>query len=147
MKQLFYFISLAGALLVSSCASDKNDDPNAPAPTTDSRDKFVAYWNVSENSTTSTTPNSYVVNITKSTSSTNSIIISNFYGLTNYTVYATVSNNNITIPYQQLKDNTSSTIGFAKGSGTLTSATNISMNYTTTVSTSRDSCTATYTKQ
>lgn len=147
MKKLLCLSVILSGLFLGSCASDKEDDPNAPEPTTDPRDKFVSYWNVSENSTTSTTPNSYIVNITKSTSSSSSIIINNFYGLTNYTVYATVSNNNLSIPYQQIKDNTSSSIGFAKGSGTLTSATNISMNYTTSISTSRDSCTATYTKQ
>ncbi len=145
MKKLFFLIGLIATMFVSSCASDKKDDPISPS--TDVRDKFISHWNVSENSTTSTTPNSYVVNITKSTSNSTAIIIDDFYGLTNYTVYATVSNNNVSIPYQQIKDNTASTIGFAKGSGTLTSATNISMNYTTTISTSRDSCTATYTKQ
>ena len=57
MKKLFYLSGLMAAMFVSSCASDKKDDPNAPQPTTDVRDKFIASWNVSENSTTSTTPN------------------------------------------------------------------------------------------
>ncbi|MES2565438.1 MAG: hypothetical protein V4565_01145 [Bacteroidota bacterium] len=145
MKTIFSLFAIPFFLFLVSCASDKKDD-NSQEPTTDVRDKFISRWNVSENSTTSTTPNSYSVNITKSSNSSSSIIIDNFYGLSNYTVYATISNNNVSIPYQQIKNNTSS-IGFAKGTGTLTSATNISMNYTTTIGTSRDSCTAIYTKQ
>lgn len=144
MKKILKFIIILPALFIASCADDKKDEPLSPS--SDARDKFAARWNVSENSTTSTTPNSYTVNITKSNSSSSSIIIENFYGLTTYTVYATVSNSNFTIPYQQIKNNTSSTIGFAAGSGTLISASNISLTYTTAISTNRDSCTATYTK-
>ncbi|MBC7694455.1 MAG: hypothetical protein H7141_03310 [Burkholderiales bacterium] len=140
MKKLFYLTGLVGALFVSSCASDKKDDPNAPQPTTDVRDKFVAYWNVNENSATAGT-NTYTVNIIKSTTNSGEILLNNFSGLS-VSARASVNNNVLTIPYQTL-----GSIGFTKGTGTLTSATNISMNYTTTISTSRDSCTAIYTKQ
>jgi PBP1b-binding outer membrane lipoprotein LpoB len=144
MKKLINFTIIVSAIFVASCASDKKEDPISPS--TDTRDKFIAHWNVTENSTTSTTPNSYTVNVTKSNSSSSSIIIENFYGLTTYTVYATVNNNNFTIPYQQIKNSTSSTIGFAAGSGTLINSTNINLTYTTAIATNRDSCTATYTK-
>lgn len=126
-------------VLMASCASDKKDDPTAPAPSTDQRDKFVAYWNVSENSATAGT-NTHTVNIVKSTSSSGEIILNNFSGLS-VSARASVNNNILTIPFQQL-----GSIGFTKGSGTLTSINSISFNYTTTISTSRDSCTATYTK-
>lgn len=140
MKKLLCLSMILSGLFLASCASDKKDDPSAQEPTTDPRDKFVAHWSVNENSATAGT-NTHTVNITKSTTNSGEIIINNFSGLS---VSARVSVNNsiLTIPYQQI-----GSIGFTKGSGTLTSATNISMSYTTTISTSRDSCTATYTKQ
>jgi len=45
-----------------SCATDKKDDPSAPEPSSDSRDKFVAYWNVTENSSAAGA-NPHTVNI------------------------------------------------------------------------------------
>ena len=126
-------------LLITSCASDKKDDPASPEPSTDPRDKYVAYWNVSENSAVAGT-NTHTVNIIKSTTNSSEIIINNFSGLS-VSARASVSNNNLTIPYQQI-----GTIGFTKGSGIFNGTNSISMTYTTTISTSRDSCTATYTK-
>ncbi|MCD6018551.1 MAG: hypothetical protein K0S53_1672 [Bacteroidetes bacterium] len=140
MKKLLYLSVALSGLFMASCASDKKDDPNAPEPTTDPRDKFVAYWNVNENSATAGT-NTHTVNIIKSTTNSSEVLINNFSGLS-VSARATINNSILTIPYQQI-----GSIGFTKGSGTLTNATNISMSYTTTISTSRDSCTATYTKQ
>ncbi len=141
MKKIGLFTCLVIGLAVTSCASDKSDDPNAPAPSTDARDKFVAYWLASENSALAGT-NSYTVNIIKSTSNSNEILINNFYGIPATSVRASVNNNIITIPIQLFGVN-----NIAQGTGTLTSATNISLNYTTTVGTNRDSCTTIYTKQ
>jgi hypothetical protein len=140
MKKIAYFTIIATGIILASCASDKKDDPTAPAPSTDPRDKFVAYWNVNENSATAGT-NTHTVNIVKSTSSSSEISINNFSGLS-VAARATVNNNILTIPYQQL-----GSIGFTQGTGTLTGATSISLNYTTTIATSRDSSTAVYTKQ
>lgn len=140
MKKIAYFTLIATGIILASCASDKKDDPTAPAPSTDPRDKFVAYWNVNENSATAGT-NTHTVNIVKSTSSSSEISINNFSGLS-VAARATVNNNILTIPYQQL-----GSIGFTQGTGTLTGATSISLNYTTTIATSRDSSTAVYTKQ
>jgi hypothetical protein len=140
MKKLLCLTALLTGIFMASCASDKKDDPNSQEPSTDPRDKFVAYWSVNENSATAGT-NTYTVNIIKSTTNSSEVLISNFSGLS-VSARASVSNNLLTIPYQQI-----GSIGFTKGSGTLTSATNISMSYTTTIATSRDSCTATYTKQ
>jgi hypothetical protein len=139
MKKIAYFTIIATGIILASCASDKKDDPTAPAPSTDPRDKFVAYWNVNENSATAGT-NTHTVNIVKSTSSSSEISINNFSGLS-VAARATVNNNILTIPYQQL-----GSIGFTQGTGTLTGATSISLNYTTTIATSRDSSTAVYTK-
>ena len=140
MKKLLYLSIFISGLFVASCASDKKDDPNAQEPTTDPRDKFVAYWNVNENSANAGT-NTHTVNIIKSQSNSDEILLNNFSGLS-VSARASVNNNVLTIPYQQI-----GSIGFTKGTGTLTSATSISFNYTTTISTTRDSCTATYTKQ
>lgn len=140
MKKLTAFAFVLSGLLIASCASDKNDDPNAPQPSTDPRDKFVAYWLASENSALAGT-NSYSVNIIKSTTNSNEILINNFYGIPSSSVRASVNNNALTIPYQQI-----GTIGFTKGSGTLSNANSMTLTYTTTISTSRDSSVASYTK-
>ena len=139
MKKLLYSLFLATGVFLISCAPDKNDDPASPTPDLDARDKYVAYWTAHENSSTAGA-NTHTVNIIKSTSNSNDIIINNFSGLS-VSARATVNNNSFTIPYQQI-----GTIGFTKGSGTLNSTNNISLSYTTTIGTSRDSCTTTYTK-
>jgi hypothetical protein len=108
----------------------------------DVRDSLVGYWNVIENSTITGGQSSFVVNITKSTTNANEILLNNFSGLS-VSVIASVSNNNITIPYQQI-----GTIGFTQGSGTKTSPTTITLSYTNTIgATAADNCTAIYTKQ
>lgn len=129
--------------MASSCADNKSDDSSSPEPTSDSRDKFVAYWNVNETSAL-TGPNSHTVNIVKSTTNSNEIQLNNFSGLS-LSARASVNNNVVTIPYQSI--GSPNPIGFTQGTGTLTSATSISFNYTTTIGTSRDSSTAIYTKQ
>ena len=145
MKKIAYSAILAISITITSCAKDEKTNP-PPSPTADARDGFVANWSASELSSTSSTPNSYTVNITKSSTTSTAIIIENFYGLTNYTVSAIVSNNTFTIPYQTIKNNTSSAIGFASGSGTLTNASKINLTYTTSITGNRDSCTTVYTK-
>lgn len=141
MKKLIYIPLLCAAAFMASCASDnKNDDPNSPSPNTDDRDKFVAYWNVSENSATVGTT-SHTVNIVKSTTNSGEVLINNFSGLS-VSARASINNNSIVIPYQQL-----GSIGFTKGFGTLSSSTTINLTYTTTINSNRDSCTAVYTKQ
>ena len=141
MKKIIYSALLASGILLVSCATDKKDDPTAPAPSTDARDKFVAYWSVSENSSVAGTT-SHTVNIVKSTSNSSEVQIGNFSGLS-ISARATVNNNILTIPYQQL-----GSIGFTQGTGTLTSATNITLSYTNTIASSpADPCTAIYTKQ
>lgn len=147
MKNLKYYLALTLGVMLFSCAKEDTTDPNSPSnPSTDARDGFVASWNVTENSTTSTTPNTYVVTINKQSSSSTGIVINNFYGLNTYSVSATVSGSSFIIPYQSIKNSTNSTLGFASGSGTLTTSTKINITYTTTISGNRDSCTAVFTK-
>lgn len=147
MKNSIYIALVIITLFICSCAKDSATDPNATSsPTTDSRDAFIGSWGVTENSTTSTTPNTYTVVIGKQSSSSTSIVIDNFYGLTTYSVSAVVTGNTFKIPYQSIKNNTNSTIGFAAGSGTLATSTKINITYTTSIAVGRDSCTATYTK-
>lgn len=140
MKNLLYISGIAFVLFTASCASDKKeDDPQSPSPTVDGRDKFVAYWNVNENSA-SVGPSTHTVNIVKSQTNANEVLINNFSGLS-VSARASVSNNNLTIPYQQI-----GSLGFAQGSGVLVNANTINMTYTTTVGANRDSCTAVYSK-
>lgn len=139
MKKLIHFTIILAGIFLSSCAEDQKDDPISPS--TDARDKYVAYWDVIENSAIAG-QNSFVVNITKSTSNSTEIILNNFSGLS-VSARASVSNNILTIPYQQI-----GTIGFTQGSGTLTNATSISLSYTNTIGASAaDNCTAVFSKQ
>ena len=139
MKKLLYLSIAITGLLITSCASNNKEEDDSIAPSTDPREKYVAYWNVNENSAVAGT-NPHTVNIIKSTTNSSEIIINNFSGLS-VSARASVSNNNLTIPYQQI-----GSIGFTQGSGTFNGTNSIAFTYTTTISTSRDSCTATYTK-
>jgi hypothetical protein len=139
MKKLIYFSIALTGLLITSCASN-NKDEDTITPSTDAREKYVAYWNVSEYSAVVNGTSTHTVNIIKSPSNSSEIIINNFSGLS-VSARASVSNNNLTIPYQQI-----GSIGFTQGSGTFNGSNSIAFTYTTTISTSRDSCTATYTK-
>ena len=139
MKKLLYLSIAITGLLITSCASNNKDEDDSITPSTDAREKYVAYWNVNENSAVAGT-NTHTVNIIKSTTNSSEIIINNFSGLS-VSARASVSNNNLTIPYQQI-----GSIGFTQGSGTFNGTNSIAFTYTTTISTSRDSCTATYTK-
>jgi hypothetical protein len=139
MKKLLYLSIAITGLLITSCASNNKDEDDSIAPSTDPREKYVAYWNVNENSAVAGT-NTHTVNIIKSTTNSSEIIINNFSGLS-VSARASVSNNNLTIPYQQI-----GSIGFTQGSGIFNGTNSIAFTYTTTISTSRDSCTATYTK-
>jgi len=136
MKKLFYITTAITVLLISSCASDKKDDPIPEA--TDAREKLVGYWSVVENTTSG--QNTHTVNIIKSTTNSSEIIINNYSSLP-VSVRASVSNNNLTIPFQQLGN-----LGFTKGSGVFNGTNSISLAYTNTISTTVDTCTAIYTK-
>lgn len=141
MKPLLKISFITVAIFFASCASNKNDDPNSQQPSSDLRDNFVANWNVTENSTFAN-QTSFVVNITKSTTNSNEIILNNFSELSE-SVRASVSNNNITIPYQQI-----GIVGFTQGSGTLTNANTMSLTYTNSIGPPpADNCTAVFTKQ
>lgn len=136
---ILLIVTVIFSSVIVSCAPDKENDPNSPTPETDARDKYVGYWNATEQSAVAGT-NTHTVNIVKSTSTSSQIEINNFSGLS-ISARATVNNNYISIPYQQI-----GSLGYAQGSGTLTSANNISLTYTTTLSSGRDSCTTSYTK-
>ncbi len=141
LNKLFYIASLVIGLLVISCKSDKKDDPSSPSPTTDARDKYTGSWLCNENSKVSGAT-SYTISISKSSSNSSEILIDHFYDL-QAQARASVAGNNITIPYQQL-----GSIGFAKGTGTLSSTgTSLALSYTTSVAGNRDSCTANCVKQ
>lgn len=136
MKKLLYISIAITGFLITSCASDKKDEPVPEA--TDAREKLVGYWSVVENTTSG--QNTHTVNITKSTTNASEIIINNFSSLP-VSVRASVSNNNLTIPFQQM-----GSLGFTKGSGVYNGSNSISLAYTNTISTTVDTCTATYTK-
>ncbi len=142
MKKLLYISIVITGLLITSCASNSKDDEDTIAPSTDTRDKYVTYWNVNENSAVAGT-NTHTVNIIKSTTNSSEIIINNFSGLS-VSARASVNNNILTIPLQAIGSPTP--IGFAQGSGTFNGSNSIAFTYTTNIGGSRDSCTATYTK-
>lgn len=135
-KELF---ALLISLSIASCSNDTKNESTSPA--NDARDKFVASWLANENSALAG-PTAYTVNVIKSTTNTNEILIYNFYGIPNSSVRASISNNQLVIPYQIFAGN-----NFTQGNGLLTTANSISLNYTTTVGTNRDSCSAIFTKQ
>jgi len=140
MKKVVYFSVTIFGLALASCAKDSKDDPTAPSPSTDVRDQYVAYWNVSENSAVAGI-NTHTVNIVKSTTNASEILLNNFSNLS-VSARASVNGTHLTIPYQQL-----GSIGFTQGSGTLTTSTKIDMTYTTTIGAgNRDSSIAVYTK-
>ena len=95
MKKLLYISFAIIGLFVTSCASDKKDDSISPQPSAYARDKYIAYWNVNENSAIAGT-NTYTVNIIKSTTNSNEIIINNFSGLS-VSARASISNNNVIV--------------------------------------------------
>ncbi len=138
MKKILYISIAFIGLFITSCASNSKDEDTV-APSTDARDKYIAQWVVTENTTSSGT-NTHTVTITKSTTNSNEIILNNFSSLP-VSVRASVSNNNLTIPFQQM-----GSIGFTQGSGVYNSSNSMSLAYTTTISTSIDTCTATYAK-
>lgn len=141
MKNLIKLTFIVITLSLASCASDKKDDPLAPAPSNDARDKYTGVWLCNETSKVSGST-SYTINISKSTSNTSEVKIDKFYDLIPQ-AYASISSNNLTIPYQQL-----GSLGFAKGTGTLsTNGSTLSLAYTTDISGNKDTCTANCVKQ
>jgi len=141
MKKIIFSLSVLSILFIVSCAPDKTDDPLAPSPTTDVRDKFIGTWQCNENSKVSGNT-SYTIAISKSTTNTTEVLIDKFYDL-QAQARASVSGNNLSIPYQQL-----GSIGFASGSGVLaSSAVNLALSYTTNIAGNKDTCTANCVKQ
>lgn len=138
---LFVLFALMFAFFLGSCKSESNKDDTTIKPTTtDPRDKFVGIWTCDEYSQVSQTSNSYTIQIFKSSSSASQMMINKFYDLTD-TVYATVSNSNLTIPYQTIN------VGFAAGTGTLNANnTQLNLYYTIQSGSNKDTCTSTCTK-
>lgn len=138
---LFYIACFTIASVFISCTPDKAQDPSSPSPNTDARDKYTGSWLCNETSKISGST-SYTISISKSTTNSSEILIDHFYDL-QAQARASVSGNNITIPYQQL-----GSIGFASGSGVLSSTgSNLSLAYTTNIGGNKDTCTANCVKQ
>jgi hypothetical protein len=141
MKTLIKLSLIVTVLSLASCASDKKDDPLAPTPSSDARDKYTGIWLCNETSKISGST-SYTINISKSTSNVSEVKIDKFYDLIPQ-AYASISGNNVNIPYQQL-----GSLGFAKGTGLLSAnGSTLSLAYTTEISGNKDTCTANCVKQ
>jgi hypothetical protein len=110
---------LSGTLLISSCAKEEEPEPVTPVAT-DPRAAFHGHWYISENSSANGT-STYYVDITDSSSSS----FIQFAYLNGYhtKIRATVSGSNLSIPSQVVEGNNVS------GSGVLTNANQINMNY------------------
>jgi hypothetical protein len=138
MKKVIYSSLIIVGVFMMSCTADKTEDTITPS--SDARDQYVGYWNANENSALAGS-NAHVVNVVKSSTSSSEVLINNFSGLS-VAARAIINSSTFTIPYQQI-----GSIGFTQGSGTLNSATQITLSYTTTTGTSRDSSSTIYTKQ
>jgi hypothetical protein len=135
LKYLFLIIS--SSVLIISCAPE---DTSTPTPT-DVREKWVGTYSCeeTENAANVTT---FDINISKNTSVSDGLIISNFYNIgSQYSLNATLSGNSITIPTQTLN-------GFKiTGSGTTSGTTKINFSYTVQAGGNNSSCTAIATQQ
>ncbi|MGQ0828248.1 MAG: hypothetical protein ACT4ON_07625 [Bacteroidota bacterium] len=122
MKNLLSLFAalLFGTLLITSCAKE---DPEPVTPdNSDPRARLIGNWFVSESSSDyPPPPYTYNCSITDS-SNASYIFLSYLYGFTKKT-YATVNGNNFTIPTQLIEGKNVS------GTGVLTSANRISLNY------------------
>jgi hypothetical protein len=107
-------ITLAIPLVFNSCSKDEDSDPTA---------NFVGSWDVDEEYTVpgwGTMTDSYSITITKSSTGSSTILISNFANI-DETVTATVSGNTMTITSQSVDwDGDLVTVS---GSGTLSGST------------------------
>ncbi len=132
-RNKFTIIALSLSAAFASCTTEEN-------PTNfDDRDDFTGNWSCQETGSSSGT-SSYTVSISKSTTDSTAILISNFYGLGNsQKAIGIVDGNSLTIP-QQTVDN----LNVLGGNGTLTGST-INLNYAIS-SGSIDNITATYTR-
>jgi hypothetical protein len=119
MKKITQFLAagiLFGLIFLSSCAKEETPGPSSSDP----RAAFNGHWFISEQSSASGS-GSYYVDITDS-SNASFILFAYLYGYQTK-VRATVSGTVLTIPSQVVEGNNVS------GSGTLTNANQINMNY------------------
>ena len=107
-KTIFYLVLAISAHLFFNASCSKED--------VDDRDAFVGTWQVSESWTNSwgSGTDNYNMTITKSSSVSNGIVISNFGGV-GYTAQATVSGNSLNIPTQISDGDTFSGTGSRNG--------------------------------
>jgi hypothetical protein len=106
----------AVALFLASC--EKEDD--SPENSVDARDKFVRSWSCSETSQTQGTSN-YTITISKDVTSSNQIIVKNFYQLGNSTnTIMIVDGNNVVINSQNVSGHIIAGSGHYNSSSSLT---------------------------
>lgn len=130
-----------GALFALLAVTWWSCEGETPEPD-DIRDKYVDQWSFSEVSS-QIGPNTYVVQISKSTTNTDQVFLENLYNIGfAYKATATVSGNNITIPSQIYNGNT------LTGNGTLSATSNtINLTYYMNNGTTIDTCSGTLTRQ
>lgn len=137
---------LLAIISMASCQPDKDENPspgnnNNGGSSGDIRDQMIGDWVCQENSTINGT-SGFTVKITKNTNISNGINMDNFYniGFGNITV-STINGSNISIASQTVS-------GYViDGTGFLTAANKMNLNYTVEYGNLNDSCTATLTKQ
>ncbi|MBN8701680.1 MAG: hypothetical protein J0M08_01320 [Bacteroidetes bacterium] len=127
---------LIGVVLVfSSCQKEDTD------PSTDARDNYEGSWSCVENSSITGTNPTFTVKIVKG-SGDDEIVFQNFYALgNNNSATAVIDANNFTINQQTVAGNT------VKGSGNLQGPSAIFMTYSVFDGSTKDSVTATLSRQ
>jgi len=130
-----YKYALVLLFIISVISCSKTEDPATPGG--DVRDKLVGTWVCNEKSKLSGT-SSYNITISKSTTSSDGIIIKNFYQQgANASNFASVDGNSITITAPYVGSNT------IRGGGTYSSSSNLTFTYTVDDGQKVDSVTAT----
>ena len=116
IKKIIAFLFAAMMLYFSSC---KKDD-SSPQNSSDARDKYVRSWTCNETSQQQGN-STYTITISKDVTSSNQILVKNFYALGNSTnTVMVVDGNNLTISTQNISGTTLHGSGSYQSSSSLT---------------------------
>lgn len=117
IKKIIILILASVPMYFSSC---KKDDSSTPQNTSDDRDRYVRTWTCNETSQQQGN-STYTITISKDVTTSNQILVKNFYALGNSTnTVMIVDGNNLTISSQSISGNTLHGSGHYNSSSSLT---------------------------